>query len=446
MPPPPWSMAEPPRGAARGCRRKRRRAAPGSDRFPAAPPFLPLGRAADAPAPGPGPAPGRRWMGSSPACATSGQLHRTYLVCEAPGELVLVDQHAAHERVAFQRLRAAHRAAGRRPPAACCSRIAIELDEPAAAAAARARGGARCWPAWASSSRRSGGRRLVLRAVPELLKDADPKPLLLDVLCTGWATVTAARAGGRGGWTTSSPPWPATASCARAIVLGREEARGPAGRSWTPSICASHCPHGRPVLLRMALSELERALAAPDRPAASRPARGGGPGAHRRRARARWGWRWPRALGGEILCCDSMQVYRGMDIGTAKPTAGRAGAAARITCSTWSTPASPFTPPRWAERARAAIAARRPRAGGCPSSSAAPGSTSGRWCAGCSRPRRPIPSIRARHQAEARPAGWRRCTRAWPSVDPGGGRAHPAGRSAAHQPRAGGATSRPASP
>ena len=25
-------------------------------------------------------------------------------------------------------------------------------------------------------------------------------------------------------------------------------------------------------------------------------------------------------LGGELICCDSMQVYRGMDIGTAKPT------------------------------------------------------------------------------------------------------------------------------
>src|SRR5204862_3175568 len=34
-----------------------------------------------------------------------GQLDRTYLVCEAAGELVLIDQHAAHERVAFQRLR-----------------------------------------------------------------------------------------------------------------------------------------------------------------------------------------------------------------------------------------------------------------------------------------------------------------------------------------------------
>ncbi|MCH2298612.1 MAG: (d)CMP kinase, partial [SAR324 cluster bacterium] len=25
-------------------------------------------------------------------------------------------------------------------------------------------------------------------------------------------------------------------------------------------------------------------------------------------------------LDGELICCDSMQVYRGMDIGTAKPT------------------------------------------------------------------------------------------------------------------------------
>ena len=27
-----------------------------------------------------------------------------------------------------------------------------------------------------------------------------------------------------------------------------------------------------------------------------------------------------KALGGEVVSCDSMQVYRGMDIGTAKPT------------------------------------------------------------------------------------------------------------------------------
>jgi DNA mismatch repair protein MutL len=36
-----------------------------------------------------------------------GQLHRTYLVCEGPRGLVLIDQHAAHERMNYQRLRRA---------------------------------------------------------------------------------------------------------------------------------------------------------------------------------------------------------------------------------------------------------------------------------------------------------------------------------------------------
>ncbi|HSK00201.1 MAG TPA: hypothetical protein VK932_03125, partial [Kofleriaceae bacterium] len=39
-----------------------------------------------------------------------GQLDLTYLVCEGDGELVLVDQHAAHERVELARLVARHTA------------------------------------------------------------------------------------------------------------------------------------------------------------------------------------------------------------------------------------------------------------------------------------------------------------------------------------------------
>ncbi len=37
-----------------------------------------------------------------------GQLDLTYLICEAEGELVLIDQHAAHERVELARLEARH--------------------------------------------------------------------------------------------------------------------------------------------------------------------------------------------------------------------------------------------------------------------------------------------------------------------------------------------------
>lgn len=57
-----------------------------------------------------------------------------------------------------------------------------------------------------------------------------------------------------------------------------------------------------------------------------------------------------RRLGGEILSCDSMQVYRGMDIGTAKPTEEE-----RESCPHHlidiASPHEPFSAADWAERA-----------------------------------------------------------------------------------------------
>jgi tRNA dimethylallyltransferase len=35
-----------------------------------------------------------------------------------------------------------------------------------------------------------------------------------------------------------------------------------------------------------------------------------------------WALRWAEAQGAEIVSCDSLLFYRGMDVGTAKPTAG----------------------------------------------------------------------------------------------------------------------------
>ena len=60
-------------------------------------------------------------------------MHRTYLVCEAADELILIDQHAAHERVAYARLRAAH-ARRQMPRQQLLFPIPIEVGEAAAAA------------------------------------------------------------------------------------------------------------------------------------------------------------------------------------------------------------------------------------------------------------------------------------------------------------------------
>src|SRR5262249_6918049 len=41
-----------------------------------------------------------------------GQLFDGYLLCERDGQALLIDQHAAHERVLYERLQAAHAARG----------------------------------------------------------------------------------------------------------------------------------------------------------------------------------------------------------------------------------------------------------------------------------------------------------------------------------------------
>ena len=181
-----------------------------------------------------------------------GQVHRTYLVCEAPDELILIDQHAAHERVAYARLRAAH-ARRQMPRQQLLFPIPIEVGETAAAVAANGEALA----ALGFEVAPDGPGRVLLRAVPEPLKDADPKPLLREVLARAGRGDAARRHAISSGSTTCWRRSPATASCARATSSGGPR-RSRCSPSSTTSISAPHCPHGRPVLLRMPLGEIER--------------------------------------------------------------------------------------------------------------------------------------------------------------------------------------------
>jgi DNA mismatch repair protein MutL len=181
-----------------------------------------------------------------------GQLHRTYLVCESRGELILVDQHAAHERVAYGRLVAAH---GRREVRRqrLLFPLPVELDE--AAAAVVDGPGRATLDALGFELERAGTRVVRVRAVPEMLKDADPKPLLAEVL--GHLADGAPAAETLEGIDHVL----ATMACHSVVragdVLGRSEALGLLAQLDGVDL-RSHCPHGRPVLLRLPLTEIER--------------------------------------------------------------------------------------------------------------------------------------------------------------------------------------------
>jgi DNA mismatch repair protein MutL len=248
-----WSLADAAAAAARGR---------GQTALHAGLPGGGASLAADAPtraeviAPAPR-SPGTAFFGT---LAYIGQLQRTYLVCEGPGELVLVDQHAAHERVAFQRLRRAfaERSVARQR---LLFPLEIEVDE-AALAAAEADGPTGVLAGLGFDLDGFGGQRLVLRAVPELLKDADPKPLLLDLLHGLGKDGVSERGGGR---TTLAEEALdhlfATLAChsvkRAGDVMTREESLALLAQLDEVDL-RSHCPHGRPVLVRLPLTELER--------------------------------------------------------------------------------------------------------------------------------------------------------------------------------------------
>lgn len=194
-------------------------------------------------------------LGFFAGLAYLGQLHRTYLLCEAAGELVLIDQHAAHERIAFERIRSAHRNRSVVRQRLLFP-IPVDVDQDLTGAAASAGEPGGLLDTLGFEVEGFGSRTLLVRAVPEILKNADPKPLLLDLLAQV-ADETHAPLQAESDLERVF----ATMACHSVVragdVLGREQALGLL-RQMDDVDLRSHCPHGRPVLVRMPLAELER--------------------------------------------------------------------------------------------------------------------------------------------------------------------------------------------
>jgi DNA mismatch repair protein MutL len=106
------------------------------------------------------------------------QLHGVFILAENDAGLVLVDMHAAHERITYERLKEAQDGSGIRSqpllvplPLAVSAREADLAEEHGDALAALG-----------FELRRSGPQQLSVRAVPALLADLDPRLLVPDVL------------------------------------------------------------------------------------------------------------------------------------------------------------------------------------------------------------------------------------------------------------------------
>ncbi len=112
-----------------------------------------------------------------PLGVARGQVAATYIVAEAEDGLVLVDQHAAHERLVLERMRRAMAAGGVAAQALLLPEV-VELDEPAcdrleARIAELAELGLEL--------ERFGPRAMLVRAMPAMLGASDAKGLVTDL-------------------------------------------------------------------------------------------------------------------------------------------------------------------------------------------------------------------------------------------------------------------------
>ncbi|GAA4037885.1 DNA mismatch repair endonuclease MutL [Parerythrobacter jejuensis] len=113
-----------------------------------------------------------------PLGVARGQVANTYIVAEANDGLVLVDQHAAHERLVLERLKAAGAGEAVARSQALLMPDVVELDEPACDRLEQA---IDKLDSLGLSIERFGPGAMLVRSLPHALAGGDPHKLLQDI-------------------------------------------------------------------------------------------------------------------------------------------------------------------------------------------------------------------------------------------------------------------------
>ncbi|MBW8907011.1 MAG: DNA mismatch repair endonuclease MutL [Betaproteobacteria bacterium] len=188
---------------------------------------------------------------SYPLGVARGQVNATYIVAEAEDGLVIVDQHAAHERLVLERMRAA-REGGAVPRQALLLPEVVELDEPDCD---RLEGAADELAGFGLEIERFGPAAILVRAVPAALGKTDIQGLLADL------AGEIAELGGALSLRDKLDHVAATIACHGSVRAGRVLSVAEMNallREMEVTPRSGQCNHGRPTWVKLAHGDLER--------------------------------------------------------------------------------------------------------------------------------------------------------------------------------------------
>jgi DNA mismatch repair protein MutL len=203
--------------------------------------FVPQGRAE----------PALEAVPSYPLGVARGQVAATYIVAEAEDGLVIVDQHAAHERLVLERMRAAREggAVGRQ---ALLIPLVVELDEPDCDRLEAAAGDL---SNMGLDVERFGPAAMLVRAVPAALGKTDAAGLLADLASE------IAELGGPLSLRDKLDHVAATIACHGSVRAGRVLSVAEMNallREMEVTPRSGQCNHGRPTWVKLGHGEIEK--------------------------------------------------------------------------------------------------------------------------------------------------------------------------------------------
>ncbi len=187
----------------------------------------------------------------APLGAARAQLHETYIVAQTRDGVVIVDQHAAHERLVYEKLKAQRNAAGIERQLLLVPAV-VELD---GASCDRLDAAADALAACGLVCERFGPGAMIVRETPTLLERVDSARLLADLAdalddCTGGDALLR-----------RIDMVLATVACHHSVRAGRRlspQEMNALLREMERTPGAGQCNHGRPTYVELSLADIER--------------------------------------------------------------------------------------------------------------------------------------------------------------------------------------------
>jgi DNA mismatch repair protein MutL len=186
-----------------------------------------------------------------PLGAARAQLHETYIVAQTRHSVVIVDQHAAHERLVYERIKRALANGGVQRQALLIPEI-VELEEEEASALAET---ATAYEKLGLVLERFGPGAVLVREVPSILGTIDIKGLVRDL------GREAAGEGESGLLEARLAAVCSVLACHGSVRAGRRltgEEMNALLREMEATPHSGQCNHGRPTYVELKLTDIER--------------------------------------------------------------------------------------------------------------------------------------------------------------------------------------------